>query len=134
MSLDHSKLNKLRHLGNGGCQAQCPACAEAGQDRKGEHLRISADGKFGCCVFPGDREHRRRSFALAGEHGPKEIKVRVAEAKTASPVRTGILGRLGRSVLNADVMENLSDASDGVAAIQTEFENVRTGRTGESES
>jgi len=24
-------------------QAQCPACAETGQDRKGEHLRISPD-------------------------------------------------------------------------------------------
>ena len=30
MSLDRSKLKKLRELGNGGCQAQCPACAETG--------------------------------------------------------------------------------------------------------
>ena len=96
MSLDRSKLQKLRELGNGGCQAQCPACAEAGQDRTGEHLRISPEGKFGCCVFPGDREHRRRIFALTGDHGPKTIRVRVASAKTASPVQLDLLGRLGR--------------------------------------
>src|SRR5947207_794241 len=98
MSLDRSKLQKLRALGNGSCQAQCPACAEAGQDRKGEHLRISPEGKFGCCVFPGNREHRKRIFALAGDHGPREIRVRVAAVATAAPFREGILGRL---ILNA---------------------------------
>src|SRR5262252_3100920 len=96
MSLDRTKLQKLRDLASGGLQAQCPACAEAGQDRKGEHLRISPEGKFGCCVFPGDRKHRGRIFALAGEHGPKAIRVRVAEAKTAEPMQLDLLGRLGR--------------------------------------
>jgi len=96
MSLDRTKLQKVRELGSGGLQAQCPACAEAGQDRKGEHLRISPEGKFGCCVFPGDSEHRRRIFALAGEHRPKAIKVRVASAKPASAVQLDLLGRLGR--------------------------------------
>jgi hypothetical protein len=96
MSLDRSKLQKLRELPNGGSQAQCPACAETGQDRKGEHLRISADGKFGCCVFPGDRKHRSRIFALAGEHGVKAIRVRVASAKARSSVQMDLLGRLGR--------------------------------------
>ena len=47
-------------------QARCPACAEAGQDRKGEHLRILADGRFGCCVHPKDGDHRKKIFALAG--------------------------------------------------------------------
>src|SRR5262249_38664639 len=74
----------------------CPACAEVGQDRKGEHLRISHDGKFGCCVFPGERKHRSRIFALAGEHGPKAIKVRVTAAKTAEPMQLDLLGPLGR--------------------------------------
>jgi hypothetical protein len=96
VSLDLTKLQKVRELGGGGVQAQCPACAEAGQDRKGEHLRISPEGKFGCCVFPGDREHRSRIFALAGEHGPKAIKVRLAAAKTAEAVQLDLLGRLGR--------------------------------------
>ena len=61
MSLDRTKLQKVRELANGGLQAQCPACAETGQDRKGEHLRISAEGKFAAefleqapvCGFPG---------------------------------------------------------------------------------
>src|SRR6266404_3571737 len=96
MSLDRSKLQKVRELGNGAWQAQCPACAESGQDRTGEHLRISPEGKFGCCVFPGEREHRKRIFSLAGEHGPKTIRVRVAVEKPASSVQLDLLGRLGR--------------------------------------
>src|SRR5262249_49543293 len=96
MSLERSKLQKVRDLANGGLQAQCPACAEGGQGRTGEHLRISAEGKFGCCVFPGDRKHRSRIFALAGEHSPKSISVRVAVAKTAVAIQLDLLGRLGR--------------------------------------
>ena len=100
MSLDRTKLQKVRDLANGGLQAQCPACAEVGQDRKGEHLRISPEGKFGCCVFPGDRKHRSRIFALAGEDfavgQPKAIRVRVASAKAGASVQLDLLGRLGR--------------------------------------
>src|SRR6185503_2768976 len=96
MSLDKKKLQNLRELANGGVQARCPACAETGNDRKGEHLRISPEGKFGCCVFPGDREHRRRIFALVGEHEPKTIKVRVAATKSGESVQLDLLGRLGR--------------------------------------
>jgi hypothetical protein len=95
VSLDLSKLRKLRELGEGMWQTRCPACAEAGQDRKGEHLRISADGKFGCCVFPGDRGHRKRIFALAGDHGPKAIRLRVVQVQPGAPLRLDLLGRLG---------------------------------------
>src|SRR6266850_2742164 len=102
MSLDGTKLRKVRELASGGLQSQCPACAEAGQDRTGEHLRISPEGKFGCCVFPGDSEHRKRIFALAGDHGPKAIKVRVASAKSAPAVQLDLLGRLGRAFSNAE--------------------------------
>jgi len=109
MSLDRSKLQRLRESGDGSCQAQCPACAEAGQDRKGEHLRISPEGKFGCCVFPGDLKHRSRIFALAGEHRPKAIKVRVASAKTAEPLQLDLLGRLGR-VFSSPTESQLSDS------------------------
>ena len=55
MSLVLSKLEKVRHLGNGGIEARCPACAEGGSDRAGEHLRLYPDGRFGCCVHPKDR-------------------------------------------------------------------------------
>ena len=66
MSLDVAKLEKVRELAGGIIQARCPACAEGGNDRSGEHLRIYPGGKFGCCVHPKDGEHRKRIWALAG--------------------------------------------------------------------
>ena len=66
MSLDVAKLEKVRELAGGVVQARCPACAESGGDRKGQHLRIYPDGRFGCCVHPKDSEHRKRIFVLAG--------------------------------------------------------------------
>ena len=67
MSLNLNKLEKVRKLENGIVQARCPACAEGGNDRAGEHLRIYPDGRFGCCVHPKSGEHRKRIFALAGD-------------------------------------------------------------------
>ena len=96
MSLDVKRLAKVRELANGVVQAQCPACAEGGGDRKGEHLRVYPDGRYGCCVHPKDREHRRRIHALAGNNTRRVIKVRVAAAKSGGEVLGGILGRLGR--------------------------------------
>ena len=125
MSLDRRKLQKLRELGNGSCQAQCPACAEAGQDRKGEHLRISPEGKFGCCVFPGDREHRRRIFTLAGDHGPKAIKVRVAAAKTAASVQLDLLGRLGRVFSSSTERQDTTAMNIGTLGTGTYLIRVR---------
>ena len=66
MSLDVAKLEKVRELAGGIVQARCPACAEDGHDRSGEHLRIYPDGRFGCCVHPKDGEQRKRIWALAG--------------------------------------------------------------------
>lgn len=94
MSLDLDKLERSIELGNGIWQARCPACAESGGDSKGEHLRVYPDGRFGCCVFPGDREHRKRIFALAGKRERGAIRVRVPAVKAAGPVRCGILGVL----------------------------------------
>jgi hypothetical protein len=65
MSLDHSKLNKLVRLNGGGFRAQCPACAEIGQDRSGQHLYIFPDGRFGCAAYQQDHAHRQRISALA---------------------------------------------------------------------
>jgi hypothetical protein len=102
MGLNIQKLKKVRRLAGGIVQAQCPACAEGGQDRQGEHLRVYPDGKYGCCVHPKDREHRKRVFALAGcKEGllsPGSITVRVKEAAVpAVKVPPGdVLGRLGR--------------------------------------
>jgi len=77
MSLDVGKLEKVREVAGGIVQAQCPACAEGGGDRKGEHLRIYPDGRYGCCVHPKDGEHRKRIFALAGERKPGTFSVRL---------------------------------------------------------
>ena len=77
MSLDTAKLEKVRELAGGVVQARCPACAEGGGDRKGEHLRIYPDGRYGCCVHPKDGEHRKRIFALAGVRKPGSLTLRL---------------------------------------------------------
>ena len=88
MSLDIAKLEKVRKLEDGIIQARCPACAEGGNDRKGEHLRILADGRFGCCIHPKSGEHRKRIFALAGDRTPGTFTVRVKVAKASVEARS----------------------------------------------
>jgi hypothetical protein len=66
MSLNVAKLEMVRKLEGGLVRARCPTCAEAGLDRASNHLRILGDGRFGCCVHPKDRDHRKLIFALAG--------------------------------------------------------------------
>lgn len=83
MSLDASRLERVRELPGGMVQARCPACAEGGHDHTGEHLRIYPDGRFGCCVHPRDKEHRRRIFALVGVRQPGTFTVRL-KAPTAT--------------------------------------------------
>jgi hypothetical protein len=137
MSLDLNKLERLVELGGGAKQARCPACAESGQDRKGEHLKIYSDGKFGCCVFPKDHEHRKRIFALAGERGRRAIKVRVAEAKPTAPIQSAILGRLGRVFQSAEAeiqRPESPDASDGMSQVESKAEEARTARTAADDS
>jgi putative DNA primase/helicase len=57
------------HSVNGKTVARCPACAEDGHDKAGDHLVIDAAGRFGCVKYPGPSgaDHRRRIFALVGE-------------------------------------------------------------------
>ena len=66
--IDINKLEKVKHLAGGKVIARCPACAEDGGDKSGNHFFMSADGKFGCCVNPGadGKDHRKRIFALIG--------------------------------------------------------------------
>jgi hypothetical protein len=70
MPLDISKLKNITVL-NGKTTAQCPACAADGDDRKGNHLVIFPDGRFGCVVFPGNKEHRWQIARLAGSSSHK---------------------------------------------------------------
>jgi hypothetical protein len=46
MSLDETKLEKVKRKANGVTLARCPACGENGGDRKGEHLQIYSDGSM----------------------------------------------------------------------------------------
>lgn len=67
MALDISKLEKVKHRG-ASTIAKCPACAENGRDKKGDHLFINNEGRFGCVLYPRDegRLHRKRIFELVG--------------------------------------------------------------------
>ena len=69
MSLDLQRVKVSRRLGNGTVLARCPACAAGGQDRKGEHLVIYPDGRFGCVLHPGPAgtQHRKQIFEAVGE-------------------------------------------------------------------
>jgi hypothetical protein len=104
MSLNVNQLEKVRRLGGGLIQARCPACAEAGGDRAGEHLRIQADGRFGCCVHPKDSEHRKRIFALAGDRSPRSFTVKVKSSPMATPIARSVAAALtgyGRTLRTA---------------------------------
>jgi hypothetical protein len=67
-ALNIGELKCVRTFG-GKTTAQCPACAEQGKDKSGEHLFINSDGKFGCVLFPRaeGEAHRKRIFELAGK-------------------------------------------------------------------
>ncbi|BCU79086.1 hypothetical protein [Luteolibacter sp. LG18] len=82
--LDPTRLEKLRHRGNKS-HARCPACAEQDRDRTGNHLVLFADGKFACAAHPGDAEHRKRIFALAGL--PDSLPPRDRPASSSSILR-----------------------------------------------
>ncbi|HEX2973145.1 MAG TPA: hypothetical protein VHP11_12485 [Tepidisphaeraceae bacterium] len=73
MSLDVRRLAVSRRLADGTVVARCPACAAGGQDRKGEHLVVYPDGRFGCVVHPGEAGwlHRKRIWEAVGERGAK---------------------------------------------------------------
>lgn len=106
MSIDMSRLENVRRSGNK-TVARCPACAESGQDKKGNHLIISNDGKFACVMFQGvcGHEHRKRIFRLVGiKESPKnEITVKhMSQASQEKPgvVMDDVLGRIGHHFLS----------------------------------
>ncbi len=69
MSLNLENLSVSRRLPDGTLVARCPACAADGQDRKGEHLVVYPDGRFGCVAHPGDAGwlHRKAIWEAVGE-------------------------------------------------------------------
>jgi len=106
MSIDISKLENVRKAGNKTI-ARCPACAESGQDRKGNHLVIDNDGKFACVMFQGasGHEHRKRIFRLVGIKETPKNTISVKHTSQASHDKPGIvvddvLGRIGHCFLS----------------------------------
>lgn len=99
MGLDISRLEKVRRRGSNTI-ARCPACAEAGNDRKGEHLFINANGQFGCVLYPGPEgsSHRQRIFELVGI---KDIPNNGFEVRKPQDGTTGVL------VIQKDVLGHL---------------------------
>jgi len=125
MSLDVAKLEKVRELAGGIVQARCPACAEGGHDRTGEHLRIYPDGKFGCCVHPKDGEHRKRIWALAGVRKPGIFSLRLKTPPALPPAQSV------KAVLTARTPRTAKTELDsGVLAVPTTpVIDSRTART-----
>jgi len=77
MALVISRLEKVKRSGNGVVIARCPACAAAGQDHQGNHLKVYADGRYGCVLFPGKegRLHRQQIFQLVGDRDVKRAPI-----------------------------------------------------------
>ncbi|MCX5711587.1 MAG: hypothetical protein NTY47_00730 [Candidatus Omnitrophica bacterium] len=101
MGLDLFKLEKVKRQG-ARTIARCPACAEAGGDRRGEHLFISDRGQFGCVLYPGvdGKTHRQRIFELVGakETPGKDFEVKKPPLSLITGykvVQKDILGHLG---------------------------------------
>jgi hypothetical protein len=82
--LDLLRLEKLKGKGEV-FEARCPACAEDGRDRTGNHLFVKSSGEYGCAVNPGDTEHRKRIFELAGLRTGEQGRTRRRPAVVASP-------------------------------------------------
>ena len=121
MSLDLKKLEQARELANGVIQARCPACAKNESDKTGDHLRVYPDGRFGCCVHPKDREHRKQIFALVGEHVRRSFQVRVAACKQAPSPFLSVTASLTNFVrtLRTPVCESVQESPISSAEVRT---------------
>jgi hypothetical protein len=131
MSLDAAKLEKVRELPGGIVQARCPACAEGGHDRTGEHLRIYPDGRFGCCVHPKDKEHRKRIFALAGVRQPGTFTLRL-KTPPALPAARSVKAAL-TAFKSGTLGTPKTESENGVPAVPTvpatDFGTLGTGNS-----
>lgn len=129
MSLDVSRLEEVKELRGGGVQARCPACAEGGHDRTGNHLRIWPDGRFGCCANAADREHRKRIYALAGRKPTGKFTVRL-KAPAGSPVGQSVkaaLVAMGNGTLGTGKSGLKADKASGVVVHGAEVGTLGTG-------
>ena len=129
MSLNIGALEMVRTVG-GKTLARCPACAESGRDRKGEHLFIGQDGRFGCVVFPGDagHAHRQRIAQLAGSSEAQLPSFTVRQALPAGTpdvvfLQRDVLGHLGRQVESGEVGQASEEAVSKPLHFEAAIEN-----------
>lgn len=133
--LDLNKLNKVKE-GTTKTVAQCPACAESGMDKGGRHLVLYPGGKFGCVAHPGDHEHTRRIWHLAGDKNALPVRqwhglIEFSAPKTTPAARQ--ITRLSRKAVVQD--RHITDGSDGSFSLVMESSNksyVVTGSCGDS--
>lgn len=118
MALDVTKLENVMHQ-QGKIIARCPACAESGQDKKGDHLFIDDIERFGCIVYPDEagKEHRKRIFALVGiKTIERYITVGNSDNRQADIIISNVLGRLGRQ------KNSLFEKAEPIEAVSSKLE------------
>ncbi|HEX6827234.1 MAG TPA: hypothetical protein VF077_13025 [Nitrospiraceae bacterium] len=115
MSLDLTQLTNLKEKGNG-WEARCPACAELGLDKRGNHLWIKPDGKYGCCVYAKDHAHRKRIWALAHGDKPMPVKRIVEKPKVPFDFDAAHADRNGRPLL--ELADALGLAASSLMALK----------------
>jgi len=80
MKIDKNKIEKLRQK-NGKHIGRCPACAEEGKDKKGEHFYLYDDNpmNFGCVVHGEDIAHwsRIKELAAVSEKRPNRSSSKI---------------------------------------------------------
>ncbi|MCP4986066.1 MAG: hypothetical protein GY928_08350 [Colwellia sp.] len=136
MSIDQGKLENVKNTGSR-IVARCPACAEQGGDKNGNHLLIDGQGRFSCVVYSGGSgmEHRKRIWALVGvKDGArqtssvvvcKSIKVRSVPKNTQKVIKSNVLGRLGRvSLTHARIRESDNNISNILKELETSVPSV----------
>lgn len=90
-TIDTTKLEKVLEKPDK-TTARCPACAKSGRDRKGDHLVIYPEGKFGCAVHPDDKQHRKEILELVGVDngfagGPRPVEIKRPTCAVREPRR-----------------------------------------------
>ena len=95
MKIGLQKLKNCVKRPDGSVVAQCPACAQSGKDTTGNHLIVYPDGRFGCVVETGDREHNRQILALVGE-GNLATRLEIVPVRAFKAPQSHVLHTVGR--------------------------------------
>ena len=123
MKIDLNKLEKVVRKDDGKIQARCPACKEHGGDKRGEHLVIFPDGRFGCVVHQGDKPHNREILRLVGCSSiPSIPKLKIRRVIVPESQTIMVVGRLGRvnSTLKEESEKEISGAIPPITPVHVD--------------